>query len=63
MIEFLSTHNILAMAAGGLVLFIALFALRGVFKLAWKILRVGLILFAIAIIAGALLGYLDISLL
>jgi hypothetical protein len=63
MIEFLSTHNILALAAAGLVLLIALFALRGVFKLAWKVLRVGLILFAIAIIAGAFLGYLDISLL
>ncbi len=63
MTEFLSTHNILAVAAAGLLLFVGIFALRGVLKLAWKALRVGLILFAVAIIAGALLGYLDISLL
>lgn len=63
MTELLSAHTILAVAAAGLLLFVGIFALRGVLKLAWKVLRVGLILFAVAIIAGALLGYLDISLL
>ena len=61
MTEFFSLHNILILAATGFVLFIALFALRGVIKVALKILRVLLILFAVAVIAGALFGYLDIS--
>ena len=61
MTEFFSLHNILILAAAGFVLFIALFALRGVIKVALKILRVLLILFAVAVIAGALFGYLDIS--
>jgi hypothetical protein len=62
MTEFLSLDNFLILAAGGVVLFIAIFALRGVIKVAFKLLRILLILFAIAVIAGALFGYLDISL-
>ena len=61
MTEFLSLDNFLILAAGGVVLFIAIFALRGVIKVAFKLLRILLILFAIAVIAGALFGYLDIS--
>jgi len=61
MTEFLSLDNLLILAAGGVVLFIAIFALRGVIKVAFKLLRILLILFAIAVIAGALFGYLDIS--
>ena len=61
MTEFFTLHNILILAAAGFVLFIALFALRGVIKVALKILRVLLILFAVAVITGALSGYLDIS--
>lgn len=62
MTDFFSLDNILILAAAGGVLFIAIFALRGVIKVAFKLLRILLILFAIAIIAGALFGYLDISL-
>ncbi|QRN82969.1 hypothetical protein JR338_11215 [Chloroflexota bacterium] len=62
MTEFFSLNNILILAAAGLVLFIGIFALRGVIKIALKILRIVLILFAIAVIVGALFGYLDISL-
>lgn len=62
MTEFFSLHNILILAAAGGVLLIAIFALRGVIKVAFKLLRILLILFAIAVIAGALFGYLDISL-
>lgn len=61
MTEFFSLHNILILAAAGLVLFIGIFALRGVIKIALKISDV-LILFAITVIVGALFGYLDISL-
>ena len=63
MTNFFSFDNILWLAAAGLILFFGIFALRGVIKIAWKLLRVGLILFAIAILAGALFGYLDISVL
>jgi len=62
MTDFFSLDNILILAAAGGILFIAIFALRGVIKVAFKLLRILLILFAIAIIAGALFGYLDISL-
>ncbi len=62
MTEFFSLHNILILAAAGLVLFIGIFALRGVIKIALKIFRIVLILFAITVIVGALFGYLDISL-
>jgi hypothetical protein len=63
MTDLFTLDNILWLAAAGLILFFGIFALRGVIKLAWKVLRVGLILFAIAIIIGAFLGYLDISVL
>lgn len=63
MTEFFSLHNILILTVAGFVLFIGLFALRGVIKVALKIFRVLLILFAIAIIAGILFGFLNISLL
>ncbi|MBG0788303.1 MAG: hypothetical protein H0S79_24705 [Anaerolineaceae bacterium] len=62
MTEFFSLHNILILAAVGLMLFFGIFALRGVIKVALKILRIVLILFAIAVIVGGLFGYLDISL-
>ena len=61
MTDFFSIKNIIILASAGLILFFGIFALRGVIKLVWKVLRVGLILFAIAILAGALFGYLDIS--
>jgi len=61
MTDFFSIKNIIMLAGAGLILFFGIFALRGVIKLVWKVLRVGLILFAIAILAGALFGYLDIS--
>ena len=62
MTEFFSLHNILILAAAGFVLFIGLFALRGVIKVALKIFRILLILFAIAVVAGILFGFLNLSL-
>jgi len=41
---------------------IALFALRGVIKVAWKVLRIILILLGLLAVAGVILGYLDLSL-
>lgn len=61
MAELFSLDKILILAAAGGALFIAVFALRGVIKMAFKLLRILLILFAIGIIAGALFGFLDIS--
>jgi hypothetical protein len=41
---------------------IALFALRGVIKVAWKVLRIILILLGLLAVAGVLSGYLDLTL-
>jgi hypothetical protein len=56
-----SLHNIIYLVAAGVILFIGIFALRGVLKVIWKIVRIVLILFAILMIAGFLFGFLNIS--
>lgn len=54
-------QNIPSLLVGIAVVVIALFALRGVFKVAWKVLRVLLILLGILAVAGYFLGYLDLA--
>ncbi len=56
-----SLHNIIYLIAAGVILFVGVFVLRGVFKVVWKIIRIGLILFAALMIAGFLFGFLNIS--
>lgn len=48
--------------AGIALVGIALFALRGVIKIAWKVMRIVLILLGILAIAGVFFGYLDLTL-
>ena len=48
--------------AGIALVGIALFALRGVIKVAWKVMRIILILLGILAIAGVFFGYLDLTL-
>jgi energy-coupling factor transporter transmembrane protein EcfT len=55
-------QNILYIAAAGAALLVGVFVLRGVFKTVWKIARVALVLFAILMIAGYFLGYVNINL-
>jgi hypothetical protein len=54
-------QNILYLVAAGLILIAGVFILRGVLKLAWKIVRVGLIILSLLLIAGYFLGFLDIA--
>ncbi|MBG0784481.1 MAG: hypothetical protein H0S79_05225 [Anaerolineaceae bacterium] len=56
-----SLPNFPYLLAGIVLVGIALFALRGVIKVAWKILRIGLILLGLLAIAGVLFGYLDLT--
>lgn len=55
-------QTILYIAAAGVILLVGVFVLRGVFKLVWKFVRVGLILFALLAIAGYFFGFINISL-
>ena len=53
--------NLPYLLVGIVLIGIALFALRGVIKVAWKVLRGILILLGILAIAGVVLGYLNLS--
>jgi hypothetical protein len=53
--------NILYVAAAGAALLVGVFVLRGVFKLIWKIVRVGLILLVILLIAGYFFGFINLN--
>jgi hypothetical protein len=55
-------QNILTIAAAVAALLVGVFVLRGVFKLVWKIVRVGLILLVIVLIAGYFLGFINLDL-
>jgi hypothetical protein len=57
-----SLPNLPYLLAGIALVGIALFALRGVIKVAWKVLRIILILLGILAIAGVFFGYLDLTL-
>ena len=56
-----SLPNLPYLLVGIALVGIALFALRGVIKIAWKILRIGLILLGILAIAGVFFGYLNLT--
>jgi hypothetical protein len=57
-----SLPNLPYLLAGIALVGIALFALRGVIQVAWKVLRIILILLGILAIAGVFFGYLDLTL-
>lgn len=57
-----SLPNLPYLLAGIALVGIALFALRGVINVAWKVLRIVLILLGILAIAGVFFGYLDLTL-
>lgn len=58
MTQYLNDHSYLVIAA--IILIFSVFFMRGTIKVIWKILRVLLILLSLLLIAGYLLGYLDI---
>lgn len=53
--------NLPYLLAGIALVGIALFALRGVIKVAWKVMRIILILLGLLAIAGVFFGYLDLT--
>ena len=54
--------NLPYLLAGIALVGIALFALRGVIKVAWKALRIILILLGLLAVAGIVFGYINLSL-
>ncbi len=57
-----SLPNFTYLLSGIALVGIALFALRGVIKFAWKVMRIVLILLGVLAIAGVFFGYLDLTL-
>ena len=57
-----SFENILYIIAAVVLLFAGIFILRNVLKIAWKFTRFVLIILAILLIAGYILGFVDIGL-
>ncbi len=57
-----SLQNIVTLIASGLLLLAGVFILRFLFKIAWRVVRVALILLSLVILAGYLLGFLEIGL-
>ena len=55
-------QNILTIAAIGAALLLGVFILRGVVKWVWKIVRVGLVLLVIVLIAGYFFGFINLDL-
>jgi hypothetical protein len=54
-------QSVLYILAAGVILILGVVILRGVLKVAWKFVRVILILLALLLIAGYFLGFLDIA--
>ncbi len=52
--------NILYILAVGTILFFGVFALRFLFRLTWKFVRVVLIIFSLILIAGYFMGHFEI---
>lgn len=52
--------SIIYLALAGVLLLAGIFILRFVLKFAWKLIRVALILISVLLVAGYLLGFLDI---
>jgi predicted aspartyl protease len=55
-------QNILYLVAAGVLLFAGVFMLRFILKLAWKVIRLAMIVLSLLLIAGYFLGFLDIAL-
>lgn len=55
-------QNIISLVGAGLLLLVGVFVLRFLFKIAWRVVRAALILLSLVLLAGYLLGFLDISL-
>jgi hypothetical protein len=55
-----TVQNILKIVAAGVALLAGFVVLRFVLKLAWKVIRVVLIVLSLLVAAGYFLGYLDI---
>jgi hypothetical protein len=53
-------QNLLYLAAAGVILIAGFFILRFALKLAWKIVRLALIMLSLLLVAGFFLGYIDI---
>lgn len=53
--------NIITIIAAGLILLAGVFILRFVVRLAWKFVRIALIILSVMIIAGYFFGIFDIS--
>ena len=57
-----SLQNILTMAAAGILLLGGVFILRFLLKIAWRFVRVALILLSLVLLAGLVFGFLEIGL-
>lgn len=55
-------QNIITLITTGLFLLAGVFILRFLFKLAWRFVRVALILLSLVLLAGYLFGFLEIGL-
>ena len=55
-------QNIITLIGAGLLLLVGVFVLRFLFKIAWRMVRVALILLSLVLLAGYLLGFLEIGL-
>lgn len=53
-------NNILSIVIVGVVLFLGVFILRFVLRLAWKFVRAALVILSLILIAGYFLGFFDI---
>lgn len=58
----LSLQNVLSLAAAGILLLGGVFILRFILKIAWRLVRVALILLSLVLLAGYLFGVLEIGL-
>jgi hypothetical protein len=58
----LTFQNILFLSAAGILLLGGVFILRFLLKIAWRVVRVALILLSLVLLAGYIFGFLEIGL-
>lgn len=58
----INVQNILYIIGAGLLLLVGVFALRFLLKIAWRVLRVALIILSLVLLAGYLFGVVEIGL-
>ena len=58
----LSLQNSLYLIGAGLFLLVGVFVLRFIVKIAWRVVRVALILLSLVLLAGVLFGIVEIGL-